>query len=424
MSRFTQATREHLKSRLGLDGPPGSGKTLTALRFAHALAPGGRIAVIDTEHRSARKYVGAEYDGVRFQFQVCELTTYSPTEYTSLIDEAGREGVEVLVIDSLSHAWEGVGGALELVDRKGGNKYTAWRDVTPMHRRMVEAILATPCHVIATMRSKVEHVLETDEKGKQVPRKIGMAPIQRPGMEYEFDIYGSLDWSHVLTITKSRCPAIEGAVVVKAGAAFLAPVIAWLNEGSEPAVVAPSTHRIRDEQLAAIIQVLGTLGTPVERAKQELLKRFSVTEFVDLSADQGDQLIKRLMKQAEAKGAKQAGAGEAAPPVPPPAPAETNGATNGQATPAAGKLSLHQLNQLSSLQSELFNVLGVSGEIDKSKEIWLRILAKRGVMTAKDLTPDQADHLIASLRAKMNQHYESQLGGSPRKEEQEQQTPF
>jgi hypothetical protein len=420
MSRFQPATRQQLKLRMAIDGPSGAGKSVTALRCAHAL--GKRIAVIDSESGSARLYVGETFDDRPFAFDVCEITTYSPSEYTSLIEDAGRSGYEAIVVDSLSHAWEGRDGALELVDKKGGNRFTAWKDVTPLHRRMVEVIKTSPCHVIVTMRSKVEHVLEVNEKGQQVPRKIGMAPVQRPGMEYEFDLYLSMDWSHVGTVTKTRCRAVDGVACVKPGAAFMAPVVAWLNEGAAPAPISLPPLRIRDEQLAVIIQLLDALGTPVEKAKHELVKRYSVLEFADLHADQADELIKRLQKQAEAKGAKQAVAATPAPPAP---AAETNGATNGQAAAAAaGKLTLQQLNLLSSLQSELFNVMGISGEIEKSKEVWLKILAKRGVSTAKDLTPDQADHLIASIRAKVNQQYESRHGGEPRKEEQDQKLPF
>lgn len=243
MPMFVPATRKKLKLRMALDGPSGSGKTYSALRFAFGLTgPKGKIAVIDTEHRSASKYNGDSPDGYPLQFDVAELEYYAPTSYTQVIREAGRLGYDVLIIDSLSHAWEGAGGALELVDKKasqGGNSFTAWKDVTPMHREMVEAILACPCHVIVTMRSKMEYALEKDEKtGKMVPKKIGMAPIQRQGMEYEFDVVCDLDVDHILTVSKTRCSKIDGARVVKPSAAFVEPIGRWLDEGEEPAPAA------------------------------------------------------------------------------------------------------------------------------------------------------------------------------------------
>lgn len=138
---------------------------------------------------------------------------------------------------SRSHAWEGVGGALEIKDRVGDkNQYTAWRTVTPIHNRMVDTILQSPCHVITTMRSRMEYVQDLNEFGKVVGiRKVGMAPIQRPGMEYEFDLVCDIDWSHILTVSKSRCSAVADMKIERPGPAFVAPVIDWLSSGAEQA---------------------------------------------------------------------------------------------------------------------------------------------------------------------------------------------
>ncbi len=251
-SMFQRATKRKLKARIALDGPAGSGKSYTALRFAHALAgPSGRVAVIDTEHRSASKYTGESPDGIPFTFDVCELEHYAPSTYTNVIREAGKAGYDVLVIDSLSHAWDGVGGALDQVDRKAassrsGNSFAAWRDVTPMHREMVEAILACPAHVIVTMRSKMGYEMETDDKGKVKPVKVGLKPIQREGVEYEFDVVGDLDLDHMIVISKSRCSALDGARSVKPGAPFIRPLIAWLSDGADVSVV-PATQPATQE---------------------------------------------------------------------------------------------------------------------------------------------------------------------------------
>lgn len=249
---FQRATKRKLKARIALDGPAGSGKSYTALRFAHALAgPSGRVAVIDTEHRSASKYTGESPDGIPFTFDVCELEHYAPSTYTNVIREAGKAGYDVLVIDSLSHGWEGVGGALDQVDRKAaasrsGNSFAAWRDVTPMHREMVEAILACPAHVIVTMRSKMGYEMETDERGKVKPVKVGLKPIQREGVEYEFDVVGDMDLDHMIVISKSRCSALDGARAVKPGAPFIQPLIAWLSDGADVSVV-PTTQPATQE---------------------------------------------------------------------------------------------------------------------------------------------------------------------------------
>lgn len=244
MATFRRASKTKSKLRAAFDGTAGSGKTFTALRggvYIASTIPNGRVAVINSESGAVEKYLGLAPDGIPFDFDVCELTDYSPTSYTAAILEAGRAGYAVLIIDSLSHAWEGSGGALELVDKKKGssaNSFTAWKEITPMHRRMIDAILRSPCHVMATMRTKTEYVLEeqVNQQGRKVmvPRKIGMAPIQRQGMEYEFDVVGDLDVNHMLTVSKTRCPSVDGVQIVKPGIDFFKPILEWLNEGVEP----------------------------------------------------------------------------------------------------------------------------------------------------------------------------------------------
>lgn len=242
--QFKAASRTESRLRMTIDGPAGGGKTFTALRFAHTLAAGRTIAYIDTERGSASKYAGEAPDGTPWAFDVMELTTFSPDTYTEAIEAAGRAGYAVLVIDSLSHAWEGKGGALEIKDRVGGNQYTAWRQVTPMHNRMIDAMLQSPCHIITTMRSRIEYAQELDERGRVTGvRKIGMAPIQRPGLEYEFDLVCDIDWAHILTVSKSRCAPLQDAKREKPGPDFIAPLIEWLTTG------APSAPRASVDEL-------------------------------------------------------------------------------------------------------------------------------------------------------------------------------
>ena len=229
---FRPATREQSRLRLTVDGPAGSGKTFSALRFAHALvdAFGGKIAFIDTEHGSASKYVGECPDGIPWVFDILKLVTFSPEKYIQAIEAAGRMGYTVLIIDSLSHAWEGKGGALE-IKQKVGDSWSAWRHVTPIHNRMIDAILQSPCHIITTMRSRMEYIQETDERGKVVIHKVGLAPVQRPGAEYELDIVCDINWAHIMTVSKSRCSAVADMTVERPGPEFMRPVIEWLTTG-------------------------------------------------------------------------------------------------------------------------------------------------------------------------------------------------
>lgn len=252
---FKKATRTQAKARVALIGPSGSGKTYTGLLIAHAL--GKRVAVIDTEHGSASKYVGEQpqHSDLRFDFDVLELDTFSPDTYVDAIEAAAKAGYEVLLIDSLSHAWMGKDGALEQVDKgakksQSGNSFTAWRDVTPKHNRLVETMAACGMHLIVTMRSKMEYVLEQVEvqrNGRSVtitqPRKVGLAPIQREGLEYEFDVVGDIDLEHNWVISKTRCSTFDGAVIDRPGEKFAAQYLAWLQTGeAAPPKPAPAAN--------------------------------------------------------------------------------------------------------------------------------------------------------------------------------------
>jgi hypothetical protein len=205
---FLKAEKSSSFLRLALCGGPGAGKTWTSLALASGL--GHHIALLDTERGSARKYAGD------FDFDVCELESHHPQQYIDAIVTAYNNGYDVLIIDSLSHAWAGKDGALELVDRARAtgkdNQFTAWRHVTPLHNKLVDTMLRVPMHLIVTLRTKVAYVIEEDARGKHVPRKVGMAPIQREGCEYEFDVIGELH-STVLTISKTRLRFLQGLVL-------------------------------------------------------------------------------------------------------------------------------------------------------------------------------------------------------------------
>jgi hypothetical protein len=229
--QFAKATKEQARARIALIGPSGCGKTYTALKMAEVL--GKKVALIDTENASASKYAD------QFSFDTLALTTFAPQTYVKAIEAAEQAGYDVLIIDSLSHAWAGKEGALQQVDRATvkykGNSFAAWRDVTPHHNAFVDAMVWCKSHLVVTMRSKTEYVVQADAKGKMAPKKVGTAPIQRDGLEYEFDIVGDMDIDHNLVITKTRCPAVDGVVVNKPGHELAQTILDWLTEGTPPA---------------------------------------------------------------------------------------------------------------------------------------------------------------------------------------------
>lgn len=243
MSLFKPATRKKLKARIAICGPAKGGKSYTGLRFVFALANyfasqmgrAPRVACIDTENRSLSKYQGESPDGIPFNFDVVELAHFDPQQYIDIIKTAEREGYDALLIDSLSHAWTGTGGALEKVDNaKGSNKFTdGWRDVTPLHNRMIDAIVRANLHIICTMRTSMEYILE-EVNGKKVPRKVGMKPVQRAGMEYEFDCVADVDEHHTMRISGSRCRALDGKSATTPGLDFIQPIFQWLDDGEAP----------------------------------------------------------------------------------------------------------------------------------------------------------------------------------------------
>jgi hypothetical protein len=223
---FKQAIKQEAKLRLAIAGTSGSGKTYTSLAIASGL--GKKIAFVDTEHGSASKYADL------FSFDVLEMQPpYHPDRFGEAIKFAQDNGYDVIVIDSLSHAWNGTGGLLELVDqfalRYKGNTFAGWKEGTPIYNRLIDNIIASNIHVIATMRSKQDYVLDVDSDGKQRPKKVGLAPIQREGFEYEFDIFMEMDIDNVARVIKTRCPELSGQVIKKPNVKVAETLIKWLS---------------------------------------------------------------------------------------------------------------------------------------------------------------------------------------------------
>lgn len=259
MSLFKKATKQQAKLRLALAGPAGSGKTFTSLLIAQSLAQseGGRVAVIDTENGSASKYADL------FDFDAVSLTAssgFAPERYLEMLREAESAGYPVIVMDSLSHEWAGKDGILEAVDQaasqSNGNKFVAWGRVTPRHDKLVRAIVESPAHIVCTLRAKMEYVQERNERGRTEIRAVGMKPIQRDELEYEFDVYGLLEQDNRLIVRKSRCPQLSGAVIEKPGTDVARVLIDWLSSGEARAAVSdrplapPSADALAEDQNA------------------------------------------------------------------------------------------------------------------------------------------------------------------------------
>ena len=240
-----KAQRQKAKLRIGVFGASGSGKTTSALYLAYGLVKDwSKICVIDTENQSADLY--ANHTPV-IRGEKCETlgdyntltleAPYTPERYVEAIKMCVDAGMEVIVIDSVSHVWDGKGGVLETkeaIDLGSGNKYTSWGKVTPRYNNFVDAILRCPVHIVATGRVKTDIAMIADSNGKTVLKKVGLKAIIRDGWEYEmttcFDIEAG---SHLAKVSKDRTGIFEGRpewVISSNDGDLLAQ---WADSGSE-----------------------------------------------------------------------------------------------------------------------------------------------------------------------------------------------
>jgi hypothetical protein len=198
--KLETASKSKSYMRVALQGASGSGKTYSALRLAFGLTRNDNIAIVDTENGSAHLYSSLG------NYQVLQLTApFTPERYKEAIDVCVSNGMETIVIDSLSHEWEGNGGILEMHGSStGSNSFANWAKITPRHNALIQHILNTPAHIIATLRSKQEYALKKDDRGRSTPEKLGMKPIQRDGIDYEFTTVLSVDMNHKAVAVKDR----------------------------------------------------------------------------------------------------------------------------------------------------------------------------------------------------------------------------
>lgn len=260
---FQKAEKKKSKLRLAIDGPSGSGKTWGALTIAKAF--GGKIAVIDTEHGSASLYSD------RFDFDVMELKgDFAPEKYIAGINAAEQAGYDVLIIDSLSHEWEGPGGCLDIQNRLGG-RYTDWAKVTPRHDKLIQTILGSKMHVIATMRTKAEYVIEKNANGKDAPRKVGTAPKQREGLEFEFTAVFNVNQQHMASVSKDRTSLFDGRDFMLDDSVGKS-LIDWLENG----VTAPTVddYKLKLESASTLLELGSAWKSlpPDMKAELEALK--------------------------------------------------------------------------------------------------------------------------------------------------------
>lgn len=229
--QILKAQRTRAKARVGISGPSGSGKTYSALLFAYWLVGDWeKICVIDSEVGSSNNYAHLG------EFNVLELSApFSPDRYIEAIKAAESAGMEAIIIDSVSHEWDGKGGCLEINDHLAntkykGNTWAAWSETTPRHQKFIEAIVGSKAHIIATSRSKTETTL-VDGK----PKKVGTKDIQRDGFEYEMTLMFHIDRdSHFAMAVKDRTSLFIDRDPFKLSIQTGEEFRKWLETGIDP----------------------------------------------------------------------------------------------------------------------------------------------------------------------------------------------
>lgn len=254
---FTKATRSASKFKLSIQGPSGSGKTLGALALAKALSS-GRFAVIDTENGSASLYAD------RFDFDTLQIgAPYLSRKYHEAVAAAIQADYPLIVIDSLSHQWDGDGGILQrktALDSRGGNSWTNWKEFTEEHNKFVAMILQSPVHIISTMRSKMAYS-QNEDGGKKKIQKLGLQPIQRDGMEYEFTMTFDVQMDHKATVSKNRTGLFDEGLIDLLDPVIPHQLLGWLSSAGfpEPATPGPGPHGTTDGPTEKQVTFFGKL---------------------------------------------------------------------------------------------------------------------------------------------------------------------
>ena len=225
--KLQQAKRHQVKLRIGLSGPSGFGKTFSALLLAYGMTNDWKkIALIDTENNSASLY---SHLG---DFNVLSLEEpFSPERYIKAIKLCEDSGMEIIIIDSISHEWQSKGGCLDIHEQLGG-RFQDWAKVTPRHNAFIDAIILSKCHVITTSRRKVDYSIDKGSDGKTKVSKLGMKEITREGFEYELTVnFEFLNDNHLVSASKDRTGLFAGKPEFIINSSTGKKLMEWSNDG-------------------------------------------------------------------------------------------------------------------------------------------------------------------------------------------------
>lgn len=257
--QIQQASRQLAKIKMALQGPSGSGKTMGALLIAYGLCESwNKIVVIDTENHSANLYAHLG------PYNVLNIgAPFTPEKYMDAIKLCESSGMEVIILDSISHEWEGSGGILDIHSSMAGNSFTNWGKLTPRHNAFVQAILQSHCHIIGTVRSKQDYVLN-EKNGKMVPEKVGLKGVTRDDMSYEFTLVFDVDVKHFASASKDRTGLFGGKPEFRITPATGMLIADWCSAEGEV-----SSSGTEESQIATQIGSCNTMEQLISLFKQQ-----------------------------------------------------------------------------------------------------------------------------------------------------------
>lgn len=289
--RLEQAKRHQVKLRLGLSGASGFGKTYSALLLAFGITNDwSKIVVIDTENNSASLYSNLG------NYNVLSLNEpYSPERYIEAIKTAENASMEVIIIDSITHEWNGKGGCLQIHEQLGG-RFQDWAKVTPRHQAFIDAILESRCHVITTTRRKIDYSIDTAQNGRTKVVKHGTKEITREGFEYELTVnFELINDNHLAKASKDRTGLFMDKPEFVINKATGKKLIAWCNEGISIDDVKSEINSC--ETLEGLKHVYSKYPSIQEKIKPFILKRKQEIESLEQQLIDADEVVEPIKKE-------------------------------------------------------------------------------------------------------------------------------
>jgi hypothetical protein len=269
MSTFQlrKATRQKAKIRMGFSAGSGGGKTYSALLVALGLAGSWeKVAVIDTENMSADLYSDLG------PYQVLTLTApYTPERYIEAIAACEAAGMEVIIIDSITHEWDGKGGILDISNNMTGNSYTNWAKLTPRHQAFIDKILQSSCHILTTVRRKQDYEMSKNSDGKTTVTKVGLKEITRDGFEYEITLNLELDMNHNATASKDRTGLFAGKPQFVPSVETGKLIRQWCESGADPLPQTDTRPELTaaHPQWSAVVDAITNKGYTIEQVQSK-----------------------------------------------------------------------------------------------------------------------------------------------------------